>query len=106
MGSMTSRPKVPARAAQPQVIYVPQPQYIQPQPQSYTPPPPQPQPSPDPAPSQREPEKSPEQTESEARSGSLLQRDRSRFGLVKTGFRGLLAVTDPRGQQRKTLLGE
>lgn len=41
----------------------------------------------------------------DARRASLLQRDRSRFGTVLTGFRGLLSQ-NTNDTQRKTLLGE
>jgi len=39
------------------------------------------------------------------RSENLLRRDRSIFGTVKTGLRGLLTQTTD-AKQRKTLLGE
>ena len=80
MGSLTSRPSVPA---QPQVVFVPQPA---PTPVEEGPP-------------------SAEETASQARRQSLLGRERSRFGTVQTGFRGLLGLTD-NAAQRKTLLGE
>ncbi len=40
-----------------------------------------------------------------ARAGSLLLRDRGRFGTVLTGFRGLLTSAENTGP-RKALLGE
>ncbi len=42
---------------------------------------------------------------SEARRTSLLGRDRSRFGTILTGFRGLLGTTE-NAPRRNTLLGE
>lgn len=45
------------------------------------------------------------QTASEARRTSLLGRDRSRFGTILTGFRGLLGTTE-NAPRRNTLLGE
>ncbi len=42
---------------------------------------------------------------SEARRTSLLGRDRSRFGTILTGFRGLLGTAD-NAPRRNTLLGE
>ena len=47
----------------------------------------------------------PEKTASEMRAGSLLARDRSRFGTIATSFRGLLDLAGNAGK-RKTLLGE
>jgi hypothetical protein len=47
----------------------------------------------------------PDQTAAEARTGSLLSRDRSRFGTIATSFRGLLDLVGNAGK-RKTLLGE
>ena len=41
----------------------------------------------------------------EQREENLLQRDRGRFGTVRTGFSGLLGLADTSGQ-RKSLLGE
>jgi len=88
MGSLTSRPSVPT---QPQVVFVPQPVVT-------TPPA-------APTPSGEAKENSAEETSSEARRQNLLGRERSRFGTVQTGFRGLLGVSNETGQ-RKTLLGE
>lgn len=46
-------------------------------------------------------------TASEARQQSLLGRDRSRFGTIQTGFRGLLGLAETNSRdQRKTLLGQ
>ncbi len=42
---------------------------------------------------------------SETRTQNLLQRDRSRFGTVLSGFRGVLGLSD-NAPQRKSLLGE
>ena len=90
MGSLASRPKVPAN--QPvQYVYVPATS-------SYTPPAnaidtPAATPSP-----------SDEEVQVNARSANLLQRRRGRLGTVLTSFRGLLNDT-VRGA-RKTLLGE
>jgi hypothetical protein len=47
----------------------------------------------------------PQEEERKARTSSLLQRDRGRFGTVLTSFRGLLAPTE-NASGRKTLLGE
>lgn len=88
MGSLTSRPKAPS---QPQVVFVPQ-----------TAPTAEPAPAPTP---QTENPPSAEETASQARRQSLLGRERSRFGTVQTGFRGLLGLSD-NTNSRKTLLGE
>ncbi|MGB4057448.1 MAG: hypothetical protein WBK77_05135 [Alphaproteobacteria bacterium] len=56
------------------------------------------EPSPPPAPTA-------EEQAAESRRKNLLGRDRSRFGTVQTGFRGLLALS-PLFGQRKKLLGE
>ncbi|MCB1721578.1 MAG: hypothetical protein H6860_04240 [Rhodospirillales bacterium] len=45
------------------------------------------------------------ETASEVRAQNLLGRERSRFGTVLTGFRGLLSTLEDRSP-RKTLLGE
>lgn len=82
MGSLTSRPSVPS---QPQVVTVSQP-------------------APAPAPVETVDTPDPEEASREARRQSLLDRDRSRFGTVRTSFRGLLQ--DAGNEQRKTLLGE
>lgn len=86
MGSISSRPPVPSQS---QVVYVPA------------------TPAPTPAPSTGSSGASnpPTPSQSENRSASLLQRDRSRFGTILTGFRGLLSQ-NTQAQQRKTLLGE
>lgn len=95
MGSLTSKPKAPS--SQPQVVYVRQPV---------------PEPAPAPAlapsePSDAAPVESEEESRAKARAASLLRRDRSRFGTVLTGFRGLLGTrADESAPQRKTLLGE
>lgn len=112
MGSMTSRPKVPTYTQQPQVVYVPQ----------YTAPPPVQTTTPT---ATQEPSDTSsgtnttvgsdtttnsgantEQTVVQSQKNNLLQRDRGRFGLVKTGFRGLLSTIHAQTPQRKTLLGE
>lgn len=105
MGSLTSRPKVPA--PQPQVVYVPAPQPV------YTP-----------APSTvntataatqntgtaaTDTAATPlttEERQAEARTQNLLTRDRSLYGTVTTSFRGLLGLATGNGGQSKTLLGE
>lgn len=46
-----------------------------------------------------------EEQAAETRRTTLLQRDRSRFGTILTGFRGLLS-TNTNNTERKTLLGE
>lgn len=51
------------------------------------------------------PDNTSETATSEARSQSLLQRDRSRFGTIRTSFQGLLGLSD-KSDQRKTLLGQ
>jgi hypothetical protein len=85
MGSLTSRPKA---APAPQVVYVPAPT------------------SPLPADSGSvDPAQPPQKTASEIRASSLLGRDRSRFGTILTGFRGLLDLANT-SSKRKTLLGE
>ena len=90
MGSLASRPKVPAV----QTVYMP----------VYTPSPAAPVPSPvtpsTPAPTP----KSETDTETGQRSANLLERRRGVLSTVLTGFRGLLkeSVTP----QRKSLLGE
>jgi hypothetical protein len=96
MGSLASRPKAPS-TPQPQIVYVPSPASS-------------PEPAPEKSsPKQGEPEKKKEtdisEKQSKARAKSLLKRDRSRFGTVLTGFRGLLGSA-PARPERKTLLGE
>ena len=86
MGSLASRPSVPA--PQPQVVFVPQATTVA-----------------DTSTENTNSDAADSQTESEVRQQSLLQRDRSRFGTVLTGFRGLLSLNENSGQ-RKTLLGE
>lgn len=89
MGSLTSRPSVPS---QPQVVYVPQPVAATPAPAEDT---------------TASDTPSAEEVASEARTQSLLDRERSRFGTVLTSFRGLLGLSDNNDtSQRKTLLGE
>ena len=85
MGSMTSRPKAPSV----QTVYMP---VYNPAPDN-TPPvvPAEPNPNPDAEASAR-------------RAAGLLERSRSAYGTVLTGFRGLLNQQNT--QQRKTLLGE
>lgn len=85
MGSLASRPKVPA--AQPQIVYMQAPPAAPPPSSNPGSPPP------------------PERTASEIRASSLLARDRSRFGTISTSFRGLLDLVNTT-RQRKTLLGE
>ncbi len=89
MGSLTSRPNI---QPQPQVVYVPSP--LAP---VYTPPPVT-------TPSAQTTGNNIDE-ELRERAGSLLLRDRGRFGTVLTGFRGLLAPVQNAGN-RKTLLGE
>ena len=74
-------------------------------PPSPTPPPPPPPPVgvPAPAPIESGAEES-GQSSAEARTESLLRRNRGRFGTVQTSFRGLLGLAGNNG--RKTLLGE
>lgn len=91
MGSLASRPKVPA--AQP-VQYV----YVPPATSSYVPPAAPVNTSTDtPAPTESE-------VQASARSVNLLERRRGRLGTVLTSFRGLLK--DTVSGARKTLLGE
>jgi hypothetical protein len=87
MGSLTSSPKVPSAAPSPQIVYVPSP-YTPTDTTTGTG-----TPAPDP------------KTPSEVRAGSLLSRDRSRYGTIVTSFRGLLGLAD-HSDKRKTLLGE
>ncbi len=95
MGSVTSRPKVPAQPKQ-QIVYVQAPQPVYTAPSTYT------------APTVNQPvaapQPTPEEGKAEARKQSLLTRDRSRFGTVTTSFRGLLGLGN--SGQSKTLLGE
>ncbi len=92
MGSLSSRPSVPA---QPQVVFIPS------QPTVSTPT----------AASQVDTaetdggDSSVPQSASEAREQSLLRRSRGRFGTVQTSFRGLLGLSNT-DTARKTLLGE
>ncbi len=87
MGSLASRPKVPTQS---QVVFVAQSASGTTSGSTTEPP---------------ENTPSPEETASEVRRQSLLGRERSRFGTVQTGFRGLLGISD-NNAQRKTLLGE
>jgi hypothetical protein len=89
MGSLSSRPSVPS---QPQVVYyTPAPSYAPPASNPSTP---------SNIPSGEDPE-----TPGEARTQSLLQRNRGIFGTVQTSFRGLLDLAN-NVTGRKTLLGE
>lgn len=105
MGSLTSRPKVPS-APQPKIVYVPAPQPV------YTPPPssvptlPSSQTGGVTAPVPARPVPTPEEQQTEARTQSLLERDRGRFGTVMTSFRGLLGLATGTNTKPKTLLGE
>ena len=68
--------------------------------------PPLPAPLPPPSPPVAQtPEIDPQEEAAETRRASLLRRDRSRFGTVVTGFRGLLSQST-NNTPRKTLLGE
>ena len=87
MGSLASRPKPPS---QPQIVYVQQPVS---QPQTPT----------SSGDSAATPD--PEELAAQARTQNLLGRERSRFGTILTGFRGLLQQIED-APQRKTLLGE
>ena len=103
MGSISSRPKAP-NIPQPQIVYVPAPQ-----PAASPVPPTSPPSAPDPQASSGETGKDTEKSQAKAASGAraqnLLKRERSRFGTVLTGFRGLLGKAKT-SSQRKTLLGE
>lgn len=99
MGSLTSRPKVPKQTS-PQIVYVPAPQPTYTPAPAYTAPP---------APTAVQPvtpSPTPDEEKAEARTQSLLTRDRSRFGTVTTSFRGLLGLASGNSGQSKTLLGE
>ncbi len=90
MGSLSSRPSVPA---QPQVIFVPTQtttttSTATPSTETYS----------------QSSEELP-QSASEARTESLLRRSRGRFGTVQTSLRGLLGLSSA-DAGRKTLLGE
>lgn len=90
MGSLASRPTIPAV----QTIYTPV--YMPSTPTTTTQ-----TPSVDPVPT---PEADPDQQGSARRSASLLERNRGALSTVLTSFRGILSPsTTP---QRKTLLGE
>jgi hypothetical protein len=89
MGSLTSRPKVPASVSSP----------------SYTVAAPSPVAAvPTPAPVTQAPSSSSAGDEGSARVENLLTRGRGIFGTVLTGFRGMLAQVE--SKQRKSLLGE
>ena len=89
MGSLTSRPSVPN--VQPVVIQqVPATPSVQTNTET---------------PSAEDIQIADAQNASEARRTSLLGRDRSRFGTILTGFRGLLGTTE-NAPRRNTLLGE
>ena len=89
MGSLTSGPKI---SSPPQVVYISQPSAA-------------------PTASSNTGGENPasvasaEETSAEIRTQNLLDRERSRFGTIQTGFRGLLGLSD-NSEQRKTLLGE
>lgn len=90
MGSLTSRPSIPA--PQPRVVFVPAP----------------PAPVPDISAEDTKNDSTPEssgQIQSTVRTANLLRRSRGRAGTVRTGFRGLLELAAANGH-RKTLLGE
>lgn len=94
MGSLSSRPSVPK---QPSVVFVSQP-------------PPSPAPI-TPSSTNEEGQGGNSQTDTTGaavkRTENLLRRDRSRFGTVKTSFRGLLSsLAGDQTSQKKTLLGE
>lgn len=82
MGSMTSRPKAPAVQTVYMPVYNPAPDTTMPE----------------------TPEANSDADNSARRAAGLLERSRSAYGTVLTGFRGLLNQQSP--QQRKTLLGE
>lgn len=86
MGSLASRPSVPS--VQPVVIQQA----------------PVPTTTASEAPSEEEQAIAAAQSASQARRTSLLGRDRSRFGTILTGFRGLLGTIED--SRRNTLLGE
>ena len=88
MGSLTSGPDIPAPT--PQVVYVPQPVNTVATPVSNT-----------------DTQTEEQAANTEARRQNLIGRERSRFGTVKTSFRGILRLSDGGNTaQRKTLLGE
>lgn len=93
MGSLTSRPSVPST---PQIVYVPQATTTTASAVSTDS-------AADTTSNAAEPLSS--QSASEVRAQNLLGRERSRFGTVLTGFRGLLDTLDNR-PERKTLLGQ
>ncbi len=95
MGSLSSRPSVPA-PTQPQVVFIPS------QPTTSTPTTAAPQSD---AAETGGGDSSVPQSASEAREQSLLRRSRGRFGTVQTSFRGLLGLSNT-DTGRKTLLGE
>ncbi|MCB1531740.1 MAG: hypothetical protein KDJ35_02610 [Alphaproteobacteria bacterium] len=92
MGSLGSRPSVPA--PQPQVVYVPAPSSTA----SST--------SASQSASESSSAEAAANAEREARTSSLLQRERGRFGTITTSFRGLLGLSNNDGGSKKTLLGE
>lgn len=87
MGILSSRPDVPAQPQQQVIYYAPAPQSVTQTPAPTT------------------PQATPEESAATARSNSLLQRSRGRFGTIQTSFRGLLDLANP-AAARKTLLGE
>ena len=101
MGSLTSRPKVPATIARPTIITVPMaasvstyapPAAVLPDSVNVT--------------TSSDPEQMDETVQAEARSMGLLNRSRGRLSTVLTGFRGVLTQAASGAGQRKTLLGE
>lgn len=91
MGSLTSGPDIPAPT--PQVVYVPQP--INTVTTSAS------------TPAATDAETEVQEESSKARRQNLIGRERSRFGTIKTSFRGVLGLSGgDNTAQRKTLLGE
>ena len=84
MGSITSRPQVPS---QPQTVFVPQTVTTE----TNT--------------NDSSGAETSQEVATRARTQSLLQRERGRFGTIQTGFRGLLSLNNT-DAGRKTLLGE
>lgn len=99
MGSLSSRPSVPA--VQPQVIFVPAQTTTQSTLQTSS----SSSGGDASAGSGSDGAAAAAQTASEARTSSLLGRNRGRLGTIQTSLRGLLGLADTSGQ-RKTLLGE
>ncbi len=101
MGSLTSRPAIAQPYVQPQVVYAPPPRPAA-QAQEISKPAPSGNVSEGDADSAQDADLS---NADQQREDNLLTRSRSRFGTIKTGFRGLLSLSDPTAN-RKTLLGE